>query len=52
MKPENYKQIFENMVTAGPRVWAICCFRFFDKDLNGLICVNDIFKLLKEVDQI
>lgn len=52
MKQENYKQLLEVMVTAGPRVWAVCAFRFFDRDLNGTICVNDIFKLFKDLDQL
>jgi|JI9StandDraft_1071089.scaffolds.fasta_scaffold1742533_1 Ca2+-binding EF-hand superfamily protein len=52
MKIEDYKRCMEIMVTAGPRVWAVCAFRFWDVDQNGLICTNDIFKIFKDLDQL
>lgn len=50
MKLQDYKRILEPMMTAGPRVWAVCAFRFWDTDKNGVICSNDIFKIFKELD--
>lgn len=50
MKIEDYKEIMEIIVTVGPRVWAVCAFRFWDVDQNGVICSSDIFKIFKELD--
>ena len=52
MKIENYKKMMEVITTAGPRVWAVCAFRFWDVDQNGLICSSDIFNIFKELDQL
>lgn len=52
MKMEDYKQITSIMVTASPRVWAVCAFRYFDTDQNSRICVNDLFKTYQQLDQL
>ena len=50
MKIEDYKHLMEVIVTAGPRVWAVCAFRFWDNDQNSMICSSDIFRIFKELD--
>ena len=52
MKNEDYKQLMDTVTTAGPRVWAVCAFRYWDTDLNSLIDSADIFKNFKEFDAI
>jgi len=52
LKAEDYKEMMESVTTAGPRVWAVCAFRFWDVDQNGLICSSDLFKIFKELDQL
>ena len=47
MKIDDYKKVMDNMITAGPRVWSICAFRFWDVDQNGFICNSDIFQIFK-----
>ena len=42
----------EVITTAGPRVWAVCAFRFWDVDKNGIICSSDIFKIFKDLDKL
>jgi hypothetical protein len=41
----------ENVTTAGPRVWAVCAFRYWDTDINSLVDSSDIFKIFKELDR-
>ena len=52
MKIEEYKQVMEVVTTAGPRVWAVCAFRFWDTDNDSLIDSGDIFKVFKELDSL
>jgi hypothetical protein len=52
MKPEDYKHAMEVVTTAGPRVWAVLAFRFWDTDFNSVICSGDIFRIYKELDQL
>ena len=42
----------EVVTTAGPRVWAVMAFRFWDSDLNALIDSADIFKMFKDLDSL
>lgn len=50
LKIEDYKHMMEIVTTAGPRVWAVCAYRYWDTDLNSLIDSTDIFKVFKELD--
>lgn len=42
----------EIVTTAGPRVWAVCAFRFWDTNNDSLIDSGDIFKVFKELDSL
>ena len=51
MTVEDYKAAVEKLATAGPRLWSVLAFRFWDVDQNGLIDSNDIFEMYKKLDQ-
>ena len=44
--------MMEIVTTSGPRVWAVCSFRFWDADINSLIDSGDIFRIFKDLDSL
>ena len=50
IKLDNYHRMVEFMTVAGPRVWSVLAFRFWDVNLDGSICSKDIFKMYQQLD--